>query len=133
MKVVEITIETVKGRVPVIAGSGSNSTAETIMLTKIVTMVAREDNYCIFQETITRIIENMELTSDTLLHDRYKILNKLGQGKDLVIIGGQIGHLFAKSCNADVSGRISIFTEAVVDKDCHFRDRSGRGRRYRLE
>jgi 4-hydroxy-tetrahydrodipicolinate synthase len=33
MKVVEITIETVKGRVPVIAGTGSNSTAETIMLT----------------------------------------------------------------------------------------------------
>ncbi|RKX58872.1 MAG: 4-hydroxy-tetrahydrodipicolinate synthase [Thermodesulfobacteriota bacterium] len=34
MRVVEITIETVKGRIPVIAGSGSNSTAETIMLTK---------------------------------------------------------------------------------------------------
>jgi 4-hydroxy-tetrahydrodipicolinate synthase len=34
MRVVEITIETVKGRVPVIAGTGSNSTTETIMLTK---------------------------------------------------------------------------------------------------
>jgi 4-hydroxy-tetrahydrodipicolinate synthase len=33
MRVVEITIDTVKGRVPVIAGTGSNSTAETIMLT----------------------------------------------------------------------------------------------------
>jgi len=33
MKVVELTIETVRGRVPVIAGTGSNSTAETIMLT----------------------------------------------------------------------------------------------------
>ncbi|MDL1958583.1 MAG: 4-hydroxy-tetrahydrodipicolinate synthase [Deltaproteobacteria bacterium] len=34
MRVVEITIETAKGRVPVIAGTGSNSTTETIMLTK---------------------------------------------------------------------------------------------------
>lgn len=34
MRVVEITIETVNGRVPVIAGTGSNSTVETIMLTK---------------------------------------------------------------------------------------------------
>ena len=34
MRVVELTIETVRGRVPVIAGTGSNSTAETIMLTK---------------------------------------------------------------------------------------------------
>lgn len=34
MRVVEITIKTVRGRVPVIAGTGSNSTAETIMLTK---------------------------------------------------------------------------------------------------
>ncbi len=33
MRVVELTVETVKGRVPVIAGTGSNSTAETIMLT----------------------------------------------------------------------------------------------------
>ena len=33
-RVVELTIETVKGRVPVIAGTGSNSTAETIMLTR---------------------------------------------------------------------------------------------------
>lgn len=33
-RVVELTIETVRGRVPVIAGTGSNSTAETIMLTK---------------------------------------------------------------------------------------------------
>ncbi len=34
MKVVEITIDQVKGRVPVIAGTGSNSTEETIILTK---------------------------------------------------------------------------------------------------
>jgi 4-hydroxy-tetrahydrodipicolinate synthase len=34
MKVVELTVETVKGRVPVIAGTGSNSTDETIMLTR---------------------------------------------------------------------------------------------------
>jgi len=34
MRVVELTIKTVDGRVPVIAGTGSNSTAETIMLTK---------------------------------------------------------------------------------------------------
>ncbi len=33
MRVVELTIETVNGRVPVIAGTGSNSTSETIMLT----------------------------------------------------------------------------------------------------
>ncbi len=33
MRVVELTIETVRGRVPVIAGTGSNSTEETIMLT----------------------------------------------------------------------------------------------------
>jgi 4-hydroxy-tetrahydrodipicolinate synthase len=33
-RVVEITIETVKGRVPVLAGTGSNSTTETIELTK---------------------------------------------------------------------------------------------------
>ncbi len=33
MRVVELTIETVNGRVPVIAGTGSNSTEETIMLT----------------------------------------------------------------------------------------------------
>lgn len=33
-KVVELTIKTVNGRVPVLAGSGSNSTAETIELTK---------------------------------------------------------------------------------------------------
>ena len=33
-RVVELTIKTVNGRVPVIAGSGSNSTAETIELTK---------------------------------------------------------------------------------------------------
>ncbi|MFQ5899952.1 MAG: 4-hydroxy-tetrahydrodipicolinate synthase [Thermodesulfobacteriota bacterium] len=33
-RVVEITIEAVGGRVPVIAGSGSNSTSETIMLTR---------------------------------------------------------------------------------------------------
>ncbi len=33
MKVVEIAIDQVKGRVPVIAGTGSNSTDETIMLT----------------------------------------------------------------------------------------------------
>ncbi|MGQ9499786.1 MAG: 4-hydroxy-tetrahydrodipicolinate synthase [Dissulfurimicrobium sp.] len=34
MKVVELTVATVKGRVPVIAGTGSNSTDETIMLTR---------------------------------------------------------------------------------------------------
>jgi 4-hydroxy-tetrahydrodipicolinate synthase len=34
MRVVELTVEVVKGRVPVIAGTGSNSTAETITLTK---------------------------------------------------------------------------------------------------
>ena len=34
MKVVELTVATVKGRVPVIAGTGSNSTEETIMLTR---------------------------------------------------------------------------------------------------
>ncbi len=34
MRVVEITIDQVRGRVPVIAGTGSNSTEETIMLTK---------------------------------------------------------------------------------------------------
>ncbi len=33
-RVVDITIETVNGRVPVLAGTGSNSTAETIELTK---------------------------------------------------------------------------------------------------
>ncbi len=33
MRVVELTVETVNGRVPVIAGTGSNSTSETIMLT----------------------------------------------------------------------------------------------------
>ena len=33
-QVIEITIEAVKGRVPVIAGTGSNSTEEAIMLTK---------------------------------------------------------------------------------------------------
>ncbi len=33
MKVVEITVDQVKGRVPVIAGTGSNSTEETVMLT----------------------------------------------------------------------------------------------------
>jgi 4-hydroxy-tetrahydrodipicolinate synthase len=33
-RVVELTIKTVNGRVPVIAGSGSNSTSETIELTK---------------------------------------------------------------------------------------------------
>ncbi|MFH1077472.1 MAG: 4-hydroxy-tetrahydrodipicolinate synthase [Pseudomonadota bacterium] len=33
-KVVEITVNAVKGRVPVIAGTGSNSTSETIELTK---------------------------------------------------------------------------------------------------
>lgn len=32
-RVVELTIKTVNGRVPVIAGSGSNSTSETITLT----------------------------------------------------------------------------------------------------
>jgi 4-hydroxy-tetrahydrodipicolinate synthase len=34
MEVVEITIDTVNGRIPVIAGTGSNSTTETIMLTR---------------------------------------------------------------------------------------------------
>jgi 4-hydroxy-tetrahydrodipicolinate synthase len=34
MKVIEITIKAVDGRIPVIAGTGSNSTAESIMLTK---------------------------------------------------------------------------------------------------
>ncbi len=34
MRVVELTIQTVRGRVPVIAGTGSNSTEETIMLTR---------------------------------------------------------------------------------------------------
>lgn len=33
-RVIELTIETVAGRVPVIAGTGSNSTSETLMLTK---------------------------------------------------------------------------------------------------
>lgn len=33
-RVIELTIEQVKGRIPVIAGTGSNSTEETIMLTK---------------------------------------------------------------------------------------------------
>ncbi len=33
MRVVEITVDAVKGKVPVIAGTGSNSTEETIMLT----------------------------------------------------------------------------------------------------
>ena len=33
-RVIEITIEQVKGKIPVIAGTGSNSTAEAIMLTK---------------------------------------------------------------------------------------------------
>jgi 4-hydroxy-tetrahydrodipicolinate synthase len=33
-RVVELTIKTVNGRVPVVAGSGSNSTSETIALTK---------------------------------------------------------------------------------------------------
>ncbi len=33
MRVVELTVETVNGRVPVIAGTGSNSTSETVMLT----------------------------------------------------------------------------------------------------
>ncbi len=34
MRVVELTVETVNGKIPVIAGTGSNSTSETIMLTK---------------------------------------------------------------------------------------------------
>jgi 4-hydroxy-tetrahydrodipicolinate synthase len=33
-KVIDIAIQTVKGRVPVIAGTGANSTAEAVMLTK---------------------------------------------------------------------------------------------------
>jgi 4-hydroxy-tetrahydrodipicolinate synthase len=33
-RVIEITIKTVSGRVPVIAGTGANSTDETIMMTK---------------------------------------------------------------------------------------------------
>jgi len=33
-RVIEITIQTVKGRVPVIAGTGANSTAEAVVLTK---------------------------------------------------------------------------------------------------
>ncbi|MGE4357030.1 MAG: 4-hydroxy-tetrahydrodipicolinate synthase [Candidatus Omnitrophota bacterium] len=33
-RVIELTIETVKGKIPVIAGTGSNSTSEAIMLTK---------------------------------------------------------------------------------------------------
>ncbi len=33
-RVVELTVETARGRVPVIAGTGSNSTEETIMLTR---------------------------------------------------------------------------------------------------
>src|SRR3989338_1330503 len=33
-RVIELTVELVNGRIPVIAGTGSNSTAETIMLTK---------------------------------------------------------------------------------------------------
>ncbi|MEK6567883.1 MAG: dihydrodipicolinate synthase family protein, partial [Candidatus Omnitrophota bacterium] len=33
-RVIELTVEYVKGRVPVIAGTGSNSTREAIMLTK---------------------------------------------------------------------------------------------------
>lgn len=32
-RVIELTVQTVKGRVPVIAGTGANSTAETIMMT----------------------------------------------------------------------------------------------------
>ncbi|MDQ7837570.1 MAG: 4-hydroxy-tetrahydrodipicolinate synthase [Thermodesulfobacteriota bacterium] len=34
MSVVEITVQTVAGRVPVVAGTGSNSTSESILLTK---------------------------------------------------------------------------------------------------
>ena len=33
-RVIEFTVEAVKGRVPVIAGTGSNSTDEAVMLTK---------------------------------------------------------------------------------------------------
>ena len=33
-RVIEVTIKTVKGRIPVIAGTGANSTDETIMITK---------------------------------------------------------------------------------------------------
>lgn len=33
-RVIEITVKTVKGRIPVIAGTGANSTDETIMITK---------------------------------------------------------------------------------------------------
>ncbi len=33
-RVIEVTVKTVKGRVPVIAGTGANSTDETIMITK---------------------------------------------------------------------------------------------------
>ena len=34
-KVIEVTIDTVNGRVPVLAGTGSNSTAEAVKLTKV--------------------------------------------------------------------------------------------------
>ncbi|HED00619.1 MAG TPA: 4-hydroxy-tetrahydrodipicolinate synthase [Proteobacteria bacterium] len=34
MRVVEITVQTVAGRVPIVAGTGSNSTSESILLTK---------------------------------------------------------------------------------------------------
>ena len=33
-RVIEVTVKTVKGRIPVIAGTGANSTDETIMITK---------------------------------------------------------------------------------------------------
>ena len=33
-RVIELTVQVVKGRVPVIAGTGANSTSETVMMTE---------------------------------------------------------------------------------------------------
>lgn len=46
-RVVALTIETVKGRVPVLAGSGSNSTTETIELTKHAKMAGADGSLMI--------------------------------------------------------------------------------------
>ena len=51
MRVVEITIETTRGRIPVIAGTGSNSTEETIMLTKRGRSRCSPGDYTLLQQT----------------------------------------------------------------------------------